>query len=550
MSSIHSSFPLVLQMAQGCFETLITFDKQASIACNLTRPGALMQGTELNPHQRPSCPAPAAVALRNGLDTIQDRSRSSTNTRLSSHTASPNTRTLQNYRKQAQIEVIELLSGGPRGGAQVLICKIVHAPAEYRSSHAPFPGSPRKKNTGQAPNLVVAKVFDQLFFEGNNEYICALFGNDVFAEQLLSRESGAYEYIYEKGKPKGPTPHSKRKGKRWENDNSMTGHPHLIPQYYGTWAVKIERGDHKHDCAGLVLTEYIEGRPMENLYTRDRITGQLHPRAGNIPFHSFTDSRGQVQRKKAELTEPFRLNVLRQIVHQLMVHVHIGLEHEDFDPENIFVTFRDHGAVDGLSMELFIGWFDAEWSEERFDEWLVQEFGPLEEGSAEGSTGKYSTFATLDVIEADKDEKMEEEKRLKMKAQQDEAYRVAIAIKRIIPGRSSPRYTPSRCRQQLLAGRSSSRWKPDRRRQRHRVTGPLHAPTGAGKAHEVERNLPPQALDSRFDPKSRPQRRVDAQLRSTESSFAPDPPFPWFGTPRSAQKSVEDDEEMGAIEEE
>ncbi|KAK1633680.1 hypothetical protein BDP81DRAFT_397035 [Colletotrichum phormii] len=332
-------------------------------------------------------------------------------------------------RKQAQIEVIELLSGGPRGGAQVLLSKIVHAPAEYRSSHAPFPGSPRKKNSGQAPSLVVAKVFDPLFFEGNNEYICALFGNDVFAEQLLSRESGAYEYIYEKGKPKGPTPHSKRKGKRWENDNSMTGHPHLTPQYYGTWAVKIERGDHKYDCAGLVLMD-------------------------------FTDSHGQVQRKKAELTEPFRLNVFRQIIHELVVRIHIGFEHEDFDPENIFLTFRDHGAVDDLrelheprpvlldlnlsqvfcktkdanepdgpqhrlewlplpphpleitsrnAMGLFIGWFDPDWSTKRFDEWLVQEFGPLEEGSAEGSTGKYSTFATLDAIEAGKDEMMEED---------------------------------------------------------------------------------------------------------------------------------------------
>ncbi|KAL2877278.1 hypothetical protein SGCOL_007435 [Colletotrichum sp. CLE4] len=523
-----------------------------------------------------------------------------------------------NPKTQGHLQVIKSLSGGIGCGAQVLLCSVVKAPTEYRSSHAPFP-----KNPHQKPSFVVAKVFDPMFFPGEDELVSALYGNDVLAEQLLSRESGAYEYLYERGKPEASASDSKA------TNNTVTGHPNLIPQYYGTWAIRFAMGKNKYRCAGLVLVEYIEGRAIEELCERDEETGYLLPATEEVIFHKFTGSTSNTREKKAKLTERFRLKAFREILHQLVVHMHIGVEHADFIPANVFITLRNHGAATGVreldeprpvlldltltkvwrntksaqgpgreqhclqwlplpphpmeraspkGMELYIGWFDAEWSEARFDEWLVQEFGPLEEGSEEGSTGKYSTFATLDKLEAEWIKKRDEDKRLKMKAQQDEAIRVAgahhpqsntyekpqeemkaqqdkaskVAVahpqdtgatsgwKRLFPMVASP--TSSATSSDRPSSRSNWRTQGSR--------GRAKPPTASRR--QQNRSSASSSTESGEDgiPREIYQSLRDAQLGSTEASFASDSPSPRFGTPRSAQKPVEDDEEMGTIEEE
>ncbi|KAK0378819.1 hypothetical protein CLIM01_03790 [Colletotrichum limetticola] len=462
---------------------------------------------------------------------------------------------------RGSVEVIKLLSGGIGGGAQVLLCKVSEQPAEYRPSHAPFPEPQR---------YVVAKIFDPMFFPGDNGVLSALVGNDVLAEQLLSRESGAYEYLYDRGKPKAPPSDSKGKGKKQETRNTITGHPNLIPQYYGTWAIRFGMGKGKYREAGLVLMEYIEGHAIEELCYREEDDGYLLPVTEEVIFHDFAGLAGTIQPRKVNLTEPFRLKAFREILHHLVVHMHIGVEHADFIPANVIITLRNHGGVTGVreldeprpvlldltltkvwrktkyaqgpgmgrhclewlpnpphpmeraspqGMELYIGWFDAEWSKERFEEWLVQEFGPLEEGSEEGSTGKYSTFATLDNLKADYFKKKDEKAKEKMRAEQDEAVRVMAS--------ASHKASDERAQD------SQSRANPPSTSRRQQNRSDESTSTESG-----EEGIP----------RSLYRKLQEAKLAASESSFGSSPSP--RSTPRSAQKPVENEEEMDTIEEE
>ncbi|KAK6208494.1 hypothetical protein QIS74_12012 [Colletotrichum tabaci] len=383
-------------------------------------------------------------------------------------------------KQQARIEVVKLLSGGIGTGPQVLLCKVTKAPDESKYLHAPFPGNPRKRHSVQAPSLLVAKVFDSMFFPGRTDFLSAIYGDDVYAEQLLSREAGALAYLYERGLPVGPAAKGK---KSQENNNSVTGHPHLVPQYYGSWTVGFNMGENdkgvtKYRCAGLLLMEYIEGRIMEQVCVRDSKTKFLRPNPNPLVFHEYMDVLGHSQKRTLTLTEDVRLKIFRDVAHEVVSHMHIGIEHSDFLPENLMITLRDHGSRDGVieldeprvvlldytltevwrktrdgkqegqsqhclemlplpphplerfspqGMPHFIGWFNAEWTEEQFDNWARKEFGELEEGSEKGSKGKYSTFKTLDKIE-ENILQVESAKEKKMTDEQEEIFGTAAAM--------------------------------------------------------------------------------------------------------------------------
>ncbi|GJD03980.1 hypothetical protein ColKHC_12805 [Colletotrichum higginsianum] len=323
-------------------------------------------------------------------------------------------------KQQARIEIVKSLSGGIKSGAQVLLCKVTKAPDDCKYLHAPFPGNPRKRRSQQAPSLLVAKVFDSMFFPGTDEFLTTLYGNEGYAEQTLSREAGALSYLYQRGLPADLS----AKGKNGQNnDNSVTGHPHLIPQYYGSWAVRFDmgeddKGDTQYRCAALVLMEYVEGHAMEDLCTRDKGSGFLRPNPKPIIFHRYQDASGHSQNRTLKLNEDVRLKIFRDFIHEIVCHMHIGVQHPGCKPRSLLVTLRNHGAREGvreldeprmvmLDYNLtepegfgnFIGWFNAKWTLGEFQGWLRKEFGELEEGSEEWSKGKYSTFKTLDKIE-------------------------------------------------------------------------------------------------------------------------------------------------------
>ncbi|KAK1510484.1 uncharacterized protein CCOS01_15315 [Colletotrichum costaricense] len=517
---------------------------------------------------------------------------------------------------RGSVEVIELLSGGIGGGAQVLLCKVSEQPAEYRPSHAPFPEPQR---------YVVAKIFDPMFFPGDNGVLSALAGNDVLAEQLLSRESGAYEYLYDRGKPKAPPSDSKGKGKKQETRNTITGHPNLIPQYYGTWAIRFGMGKGKYREAGLVLMEYIEGHAIEELCYREEDDGYLLPVTEEVIFHDFAGLAGTIQPRKVKLTEPFRLKAFREILHHLVVHMHLGVEHADFIPANVIITLRNHGGVTGVreldeprpvlldltltkvwrktkyaqgpgmgrhclewlpnpphpmeraspqGMELYIGWFDAEWSKERFEEWLVQEFGPLEEGSEEGSTGKYSTFATLDKLEADYFKKKDEKAKEKMRAEQDEAVRVMASASHKAsderdggPASSAKEESTAQQDKAVRVMASASHKASDERDDGPASSATLSirpSPRANWRAQDSQSRANPPSTSRRQQnrsdeststesgeegiPRSLYRKLQEAKLAASESSFGSSPSP--RSTPRSAQKPVENEEEMDTIEEE
>ncbi|KAJ0300039.1 uncharacterized protein N0V96_005540 [Colletotrichum fioriniae] len=86
---------------------------------------------------------------------------------------------------EAQVEIIECLKGGVKGGVLVLLCKIIKVPSIRRTTHHPL--------TRELE--VVLKVFDSVFFPQSLEIFLREHVPDDLPNQLLSREANAYEYF-------------------------------------------------------------------------------------------------------------------------------------------------------------------------------------------------------------------------------------------------------------------------------------------------------------------------------------------------------------------
>ncbi|TDZ65890.1 hypothetical protein CTRI78_v003398 [Colletotrichum trifolii] len=303
--------------------------------------------------------------------------------------------------------------------AQIILGPVLKAPAKYD----PWRDHARLPSRGS----VAAKIFDPEFYPGDRG---APYSNSEQADGNLSREAGALSHLYKKG---------------------LTGYPHFAPQYYGSWAIKWkvgedEKGEPKYRWVGLVLMEFIDGFSIADSCTRSP-NGYLVPRPGAFDF-------GLAERgicKFQELDKDFRKKVIKLALDGVVRHLHVGVEHHDFDPRNVFVTMirgddladrtravlldytlsqvwiktkqgRESGYGEHIlellphpphpaerfsvtAMQFFVGWFpspDREWSAEdqdytgpefdnetEFKDWLFEAFGPLHED------GRYSSFEAI-----------------------------------------------------------------------------------------------------------------------------------------------------------
>ncbi|KAF6822064.1 hypothetical protein CPLU01_12244 [Colletotrichum plurivorum] len=301
----------------------------------------------------------------------------------------------------ATIKVVRSLSGGLGGDAQVLLCELVGSrPNVDERRHMDFPPSSPGKNP-----LFVAKVFDPMFF---CPQIIPPIDNFQLADQRFSRESSALQYLYNM--------HIRYR--------DIMGHPHMVPEYYGNWAVEIGLDDGETRYVGAVLMEYINGPSIEKLCFRDT-EGRLHPRdcpiyAPDTPAHGLT------------VDEDVRKEVLKKFLEGFAGHFHIGVEHYGALASNLFVLL-DRGAARKVvrvvildystcrvfekttqarteewwysrypiqllphpphpfetfnveALEELHGWISAEWEEEyaKFDDWLRDErnIGPVVDGA-------------------------------------------------------------------------------------------------------------------------------------------------------------------------
>ncbi|KAJ3954933.1 hypothetical protein N0V92_008548 [Colletotrichum tropicale] len=355
---------------------------------------------------------------------------------------------------KAKIEIREIIRQGVNRNSQIFRCLVLKPPKEERPAALQEPLPPfRDEHGGVLPGQLVAKVFDFHYYESD-------FGgpwpNEQEADGNHCREHAVYA-------------HYRRNGK--------TGHPHIIPQFYGSWVSKIYCGHDENNqpmfrYVGLILIEYINGYSVENMCFRERFPGRKSDYFGPLEpirgaFH-FWNQRRQGNRDdnvtKVRFDKKTRQYVVKEMLHGVVVGMHLGVEHQECEPWNLFVTMQnglntleqprvvllDHSYTQVWSLtkyaetqgylqclqklpypphptercsvtalDTFQGWWPPNnYDENKFDEWLYSEdvFGPHVEAKSvldsllkqkklwPHSYNKYSTFATLDAIEAKEDE--------------------------------------------------------------------------------------------------------------------------------------------------
>ncbi|KAI3531019.1 hypothetical protein CSPX01_14447 [Colletotrichum filicis] len=160
--------------------------------------------------------------------------------------------------------------------------------------------------------LVVVKVYDAMYYPFNYGMYQGPWKATSRADQEHSREAGTYEHL-------------------WIHDK--TGYPHLAPQYYGSWAIELATTnpvvEDKQRFARAIAMEYIEGSSIEEICRRTIETYQLVP-------------RDQANPTLADGTKWFcgwelRLKTLKDLVDGYMDFLHVGVS-MGLDPQNIILT--------------------------------------------------------------------------------------------------------------------------------------------------------------------------------------------------------------------
>ncbi|KAF4484983.1 hypothetical protein CGGC5_v008110 [Colletotrichum fructicola Nara gc5] len=232
---------------------------------------------------------------------------------------------------KAKIEIREIIRQGVNRNSQIFRCLVLKPPKEERPAALQEPLPPfRDEHGGVLPGQLVAKVFDVHYYPID---FCAPWPNEEEADGNHCREHAVYA-------------HYRRNGK--------TGHPHIIPQFYGSWVSKIYCGHDENNqpmfrYVGLILIEYINGYSVENMCFRERFPGRksdyfgpLEPIRGE--FH-FWNQRRQGNRDdnvtKVRFDKKTRQYVVKEMIHGVVVGMHLGVEHQECEPWNLFVTMQN-----------------------------------------------------------------------------------------------------------------------------------------------------------------------------------------------------------------
>ncbi|KXH26026.1 hypothetical protein CSIM01_12980 [Colletotrichum simmondsii] len=227
---------------------------------------------------------------------------------------------------EAQVEVIRCLKGDIEGDALILLCKITKTPSISRDTH-------HHLTLGLK---VVLKIFDPTFFlvDQFSSHFFGLTQSEV-SNQLYSREANAYEYFYEQ---------------------NLTGGPHMVPQYYGSWALQFDVSDapapgrsssprtRQWRCVGAILIECIAGRSVEKICKRDHSRALIADEA-SFPYIDYTSSTSRVLPLNDSAS---RLKILKKIIQGGVCFKHVGADLQmfnNFTPRNMFLTFSNESQL-------------------------------------------------------------------------------------------------------------------------------------------------------------------------------------------------------------
>ncbi|KAI8251307.1 hypothetical protein K4K58_008952 [Colletotrichum sp. SAR11_239] len=236
----------------------------------------------------------------------------------------------------AHIEIIRPIRSGEGGISQVHECEVVHAPRR-RKSHASLANI--ELNGKKGPRLrLVAKFFDAMFIPGIS---------DENLEGIFSQEDAALKRLFRK---------------------KLTGHPHLAPEYYGSWATKFvigrdDKGCEIHRCVGVILIEYIEGQSIPQLCGIRMDNNYLVPPTGPVALH-----RSDTGVATVELHRDNRVQVMKQLLDGISRHIHAGVDRFHLSRRNVLITMRSNGRdlekirVVMLNYSLSSVWSHTKWA--------------------------------------------------------------------------------------------------------------------------------------------------------------------------------------------
>ncbi|KAI8230333.1 hypothetical protein K4K55_006658 [Colletotrichum sp. SAR 10_96] len=208
--------------------------------------------------------------------------------------------------KQAVLQVSKVISGGDNNTVQAILFDVIQPPVSYRGDAARLPGDGTQ---------VVGLLYDTEFYH-SDEY--TFYSNAEQADGNLSRTDAALKHFFSKNK---------------------TGHPHVVPQYYGCWATRVDTYDkNAFRYVGLVLEEYINGHSIEDICDRDGYD-ELIPPDGDVFFHMPEDVDDGFH--TLEISKELCQEVMKQAVNGLVEHMHIGVQHNVFEPRKVFITLRN-----------------------------------------------------------------------------------------------------------------------------------------------------------------------------------------------------------------
>ncbi|KAK2029846.1 hypothetical protein LX32DRAFT_638666 [Colletotrichum zoysiae] len=260
----------------------------------------------------------------------------------------------------AHLEILEVIKGGISVGAQLLLCKVLQAPARAQ------PEGIRSSYKAFNPDLkVVLKVFDPIFFPrpGERDVVHRNISNNEWADRLLSREANALRHLYSKG---------------------LTGHPYLAPQYHGSWALRFDIGHSSRRCVGAVLMEYIEGASIESMCDVKIVYEGLNdasstPARGRTMLPEPNKMRFIVPNETAFVRFPSsrdgksgvsfgdlsaRVRVFRTLLDGCVSVLHAGAELNSLLERDIFITLGNNGVDLEEPRVVFLDYtFSVVWSD-------------------------------------------------------------------------------------------------------------------------------------------------------------------------------------------
>ncbi|KAF5489983.1 hypothetical protein CGCS363_v012627 [Colletotrichum siamense] len=213
------------------------------------------------------------------------------------------------------LKVIHVIGGEFSHESLRLVCKVLKAPSTELDNGERL----------REENIVVAEVFDHMLYATLVLPFAPVLRSTYLANSEFYQTAGVYKRLHSAG----------------EENVKLTGPSQMAPEYHGSWV--IQHLPEKNDGSittryvGAVLREHVEGPSIESVCYR-------HERDGLFPLRKIRPHK-DLDREISLEDRDVRLDIMKQIIHGLVVHKKYHIEHEGPEAKNYVITLRRNGEI-------------------------------------------------------------------------------------------------------------------------------------------------------------------------------------------------------------